>query len=154
MRILVDLSHLNAQGVADVARISTAPLVATHSCVHAICPSTRNLTDLQLGVIRESGGLVGLNFATVFLRPDGRRAGDFGLDVMLRHLDHLIGALGEDGVGFGSDFDGATMPDPIGDVAGLPALVAALRAHGYDDALVEKLCWGNWLRVLETTWGA
>ena len=66
--------------------------------------------------------MVGLNFATVFLRPDGRQSPDMALDVMLRHLDHLISRLGEDHVGFGSDFDGATVPQGIGDVAGLPAL--------------------------------
>ena len=60
--ILVDLSHLNEQGFWDVARISTAPLVATHSAAHAICPVTRNLTDRQLAAIRDSDGLVGMNF--------------------------------------------------------------------------------------------
>ncbi len=153
LRILIDLSHLNAAGFDDIAGLSDAPLVASHSCAHAICPSTRNLTDRQLGAIRATGGLVGLNFATCFLRPDGRRGADVGFDVILRHLDHLIEALGEDHVGFGSDFDGATVPAPLGDVAGLPALQAALRARGYDATLVGKLCYGNWLAVLEATWG-
>src|SRR5690606_14690302 len=72
MRILVDLSHLNEQGFRDVMAISDAPLVATHSNVHALCQSARNLTGWQLGAIRESGGMVGLNFATGFLRADGR----------------------------------------------------------------------------------
>lgn len=152
--ILVDLSHLTAAGVEDVASITTAPLVASHSNAHAICPSTRNLTDRQLAMIRDSGGLVGLNFATVFLRPDGRRDPDVGWEPVLRHLDHLIAALGEDHVGFGSDFDGATVPDGIGDVTGLPALMAALAAHGYDAALRAKLARENWIAVLERTWGA
>jgi membrane dipeptidase len=154
LRVLVDLSHLNAAGFRDVMRISDAPLVATHSCVHAICASTRNLTDWQLDAIAETGGMVGLNFATCFLRPDGRDGADMGFDVMMRHLDHLIGRLGEDHVGFGSDFDGATMPEGIGDVAGLQRLVQACRAHGFGEALVEKLAMGNWMRVLERTWGA
>jgi membrane dipeptidase len=153
LRILVDLSHLNAEGVRDVARLSDAPLVATHSCVHAICPSTRNLTDLQLAAIRDSGGLVGLNFATCFLRPDGRRAPDVGFDVMLRHFDHLVAQLGENHVGLGSDFDGATVPAPLGDVTGLPAFLDAMAAHGYDDALVRKIAFDNWLAMLERTWG-
>ncbi len=153
LRIAIDLSHLNAAGVADVARLSDAPLIASHSCAHAICPSSRNLTDDHLRRIRDSGGLVGLNFATCFLRPDGRRGGDTGFETMLRHLDHLIALLGEDHVGFGSDFDGAAVPDPLGDAAGLPALQLALRAHGYDAALLRKLCSENWLAVLEATWG-
>jgi membrane dipeptidase len=149
--ILIDLSHLNEKGFDDVARLSTAPLVATHSNAHALCPSSRNLTDRQLAVIRETDGLVGLNFAAVFLRPDGRMRTDFGIDVMLRHLDHLIERLGETRVALGSDFDGASVSAEIGDVAGLTALRTALRAHGYDEALLEKLCHGNWLRVLRAT---
>lgn len=152
--ILIDLSHLNEKGFDDVARLSDAPLVATHSNAHAITPSSRNLTDRQLDMIRDSGGMVGLNFATVFLRPDGRRDPAMGWEAVLRHLDHLIARLGEDHVGFGSDFDGATVPDGITDAAGLPRLIAALRAHGYDEALIGKLAWGNWLSVLRRTWGA
>lgn len=153
LRIMVDLSHLNEAGFNDVAAISDAPLVATHSNAHAITPSTRNLTDRQLAIIRDTGGMVGLNFATVFLREDGKRASDMGWEAVLRHLDHLITHLGEDHVGFGSDFDGAAVPDGITDAAGLPNLLAAMAAHGYDAALIEKLRWSNWLRVLRQTWG-
>jgi membrane dipeptidase len=77
-----------------------------------------------------------------------------GWDPVLRHLDHLIGLLGEDHVGLGSDFDGATVPNPIGDAAGLPALIDALRAHGYDDPLLHKLAHQNWIATLRRTWGA
>ncbi|MDZ4096611.1 MAG: dipeptidase [Paracoccaceae bacterium] len=153
LRMVIDLSHLNEAGFNDVARLSDAPLIATHSNAHAVTPSTRNLTDRQLAMIRESGGIVGLNFATVFLRADGRRSPDMGWEDVLRHLDHLLTHLGEDHVGFGSDFDGAVVPQGIGDAAGLPNLLAAMRAHGYDDALLRKLAWDNWLAALRRTWG-
>lgn len=153
LRVLVDLSHLNQKGMEDVARISDAPLVATHSNAHAVTPSTRNLTDAQLDMIRDSGGLVGLNFATVFLRPDGKLDPATGWDPVLRHLDHLIGRLGEDHVGLGSDFDGATVPDVIGDVAGVQGLCDAMRAHGFGAEVVEKVAWRNWMAVLRRTWG-
>ncbi|PWW02097.1 dipeptidase AC [Hoeflea marina] len=151
LRVMIDLSHLNEKGFDDVAKLSDAPLVATHSNAHAVTPSTRNLTDRQLSMIAESGGMVGLNFATVFLRPDGRRSSDMTLEPMLRHLDHLIGILGEDHVGMGSDFDGAAIPDPITDVSGLPALTEAMRVHGYSEELVRKLCLDNWLGLLDRT---
>lgn len=153
LRILIDLSHLNEKGFDDVARLSTAPLVATHSNAHALTPSSRNLTDRQLDVIRASQGVVGLNFATVFLRPDGRRSPEMGWAPVLAHLDHLLARLGEDGVALGSDFDGATLPAPIGDVAGLPALTAAMAAHGYDSGLIDKICHANWLNLLQRLWG-
>ncbi len=151
--VLVDLSHLNERGFWDVAKHSTAPLVATHSNCHAITPHSRNLTDKQLAAIAESDGMVGVNFAVAFLREDGRMLTDVPLSQVLRHMDYLLDHLGEDRVGFGSDFDGAEVPDDIADAAGLVNLRTAMRAHGYGEALMEKLCHKNWLRVLEKTWG-
>ena len=149
LQIMLDLSHMNEAGFNDISRLSNAPLVATHSNAHAITPSSRNLTDRQLSVIRDSGGMVGLNYATSFLRRDGKQGGDMGWDDMLRHLDHLLAILGEDQLGLGSDFDGATIPDCIGDVTGQPALQQAMLDHGYGADLMRKLCCENWLSLLD-----
>lgn len=154
MRIMIDLSHLNEAGFWDVAKTSVYPLVATHSNAHALCPHARNLTDSQLAAIRESDGMVGLNFATAFLREDGQMKPEIDLSNMMRHLDYLVDHLGEDRVGFGSDFDGAMVPRPIANVAGLPALREAMVDSGYGEALIRKLAHENWLRVLRLTWGA
>jgi membrane dipeptidase len=150
--ILVDLSHLNEAGFWDVQRISTAPLVATHSNAHALCGASRNLTDRQLEAIRDSGGIVGVNFAVNFLREDGVHEPATPITEIVRHLDYLVARMGIDHVAFGSDFDGATMPDELGGVAGLPKLISALRDAGYDDAAIAKLTHENWLRVLAATW--
>lgn len=152
LKILIDLSHLNERGFWDVASLTDAPLVATHSNAHAISPHSRNLTDKQLAAIRESGGLVGVNFAVSFLRPDGGRDKNTPLDLIVQHIEHLIEHLGEDGVGFGSDFDGAPMPQELGNAAGLQKLVQALRQREFGDKLIEKLCFRNWLRILHKTW--
>ena len=151
-RILIDLSHMNEKGFWEVAAISDAPLVASHSNVHALSESSRNLTARQLAAIRERRGLVGLNFATGFLRHDGKMTADTELECMIRHLDALLEAVGEDGVAIGSDFDGATIPQPIGDVAGLPNLVRAMLEHQYGETLVRKIAAENWLSLLERTW--
>ena len=140
---MLDCSHLNAAGFDDIAAISSRPVVATHSNSHALCPSPRNLTDRQLDMIAESGGMVGLNFATAFLREDGETT-DTSLEVMIRHLDHDC-ASGEDHIGLGSDFDGAIIPGEIGDCAGLPKVVQAMADHGFGDALIEKICHRNWV---------
>lgn len=153
LRIMLDLSHLNQAGFDDIARISDAPLVASHSCAHAICPSARNLTDRQLRMIAESGGLVGLNFASSFLRPDGKRQPLDDLTVVLRHLDHLLAILGEDGVALGSDFDGALVPRDLADGAAAQNLIGLMRDHGYGADLIAKIAMGNWLDLLARTWG-
>jgi membrane dipeptidase len=150
--ILVDVSHLNEKGFWDVARISDAPLVATHACAHALCPSPRNLTDAQLDAIGESGGLVGVNFHVGFLRADGQRDPETPITEIVRHIDHIAGRIGIEQVALGSDFDGATMPRELGDVTGLPRLVAALRARGYGEDDLAKITHQNWLRILRQTW--
>jgi hypothetical protein len=103
-----------------------------------------------LAAIRDTGGMVGVNFATSFLRPDGHQNADTPIELV---LEHMLKQVGEDCVGFGSDFDGATVPAGIGDAAGLQSLVEIMRTRGYDEPLIEKLCFKNWLRVLGQTWG-
>lgn len=151
--IMVDLSHLNEKGFWDVAAITSAPLVATHSNVHAICPSSRNLTDKQLDAIRDSDGIVGVNFNCSFLRPDGARDSNTPLEVMADHVDYLVDRIGIDRVALGSDFDGAQMPNDLSDCSKLQNLIAVLRTRGYDDPALLKIGYQNWVRVLETTWG-
>jgi len=118
-----------------------------------LSPHSRNLTDKPLAAVRETGGMVGVNFATSFLRPDGRQDADTPADLVIEHLEHILARVGEDSVGIGSDFDGARIPAGIGNAAGLQNLVELMRARGFGEPLIEKVCFRNWLRVLEQTWG-
>ena len=153
-RVMIDLSHINEKGFWDVAKISTAPLVCTHSNAHALSASARNLTDKQMDAIRDSGGIAGLNFHVGFLSETGERSTDVPIARMVDHVEYMAERMGIDHVGLGSDFDGATMPAELKDAAGLPRLTAALRARGHTDADLAKLAHGNWVRVLRQTWGA
>jgi membrane dipeptidase len=150
--MLLDVSHLNAAGFADVARLGAAPIVASHSGCHALCPASRNLTDEQLREIARSGGLVGIVFAVPFIRADGHDDPDTPLSTVVAHVRHAAEVAGIDHVALGSDFDGATMPAPLGDVAGLPRLLATLRDAGFSPDDVERIAWGNWRRVLGQVW--
>ena len=152
--IMLDLSHLNARGFWDVAKLSNAPLVATHSNAHALCASPRNLTDAQLDVLALSGGVVGLNYAVGFLRKDGRPDPDTPLTEIARHARYIADLIGVDHVALGSDFDGALMPDPLRDATGLPRLLDALRAVGFSEEELHQIAYRNWVRVLKATWGA
>ncbi len=150
--ILIDVSHLNWKGFWKVVELSNKPIVASHSNAHAISPASRNLTDDQLKAIRESGGLVGLNFSVSEARPDGKSSADTPIDVYMRHLDYLLEKMGADGVAIGSDFDGCIVATPVGDAAGLPNLVTAMRGRGYDGDVIDKIVRENWLRVLNSVW--
>ncbi len=150
--ILIDLAHITEKGFWDVARTSDQPLIASHSNAHALTPVARNLTDRQLDAVKESGGLVGLNYAVTMLRPDGRDNVATPISDMVRHVDHMVKRMGIDHVALGSDFDGASIPQEIHDAAGNQNLVAALKGAGYADAELKKLCRENWLRVLGKAW--
>jgi membrane dipeptidase len=152
LRIMIDLSHLTERGFWDVAKLTNAPLVATHSNAHAITPATRNLTDQQLAAIRESDGMVGVNFHVGFLRADGKTDQDTPLDDLVRHIDYLVEHLGIDRVGMGSDFEYVALPREVGDATGLPKLFTLLHRRGYDDDALAKLAHQNWIRVLGKTW--
>jgi membrane dipeptidase len=154
LRVLVDLSHLNARGFWDVADLSAGPLVASHSGAHALCASPRNLTDDQLRAIGERGGIVGINFHVGFLRADGEEDADTPVSSIAAHARYVAEVAGVEAVALGSDFDGATMPAALGDVTGLPAVLDALRAAGFAEAELPGVAGGHWRRVLEATWGA
>ena len=147
--VLIDLSHLTEAGFWEVAKTTTRPLIATHSNAHAVSPNARNLTDRQLNAVAESGGVVGLNFHVGFLREDCTDNADTPILQMIRHLDHMISILGEDGVALGSDFDGCVIPQELGDASGLPKLIAAMRQAGYGETLIAKICHKNWISVIE-----
>ena len=151
--ILVDVSHLNEAGFWDLARLELAPIVASHSAVHALCPTSRNLTDAQLDAIGSSGGVVGIVFACPFLRPDFADDPDTPLELIAAHARYVAERIGVRHVALGSDFDGATIPAALGDVSGMPRLLDALRGTGFDARELELIAWGNWRRVLAACWG-
>lgn len=100
--IVIDVSHLSEKAFWDLVDITTAPIVASHSNSRAVCPHTRNLTDEQLKVICNLGGLVGLNLYAPFLNETGRA--DFS--DFKRHMDHFLELGGERHLSIGGDLDG------------------------------------------------
>ena len=150
--ILVDLSHLNEAGFWDVARLDGGPLVASHSGAHALAAHSRNLTDKQLDAIGASGGLVGVVFATMFLRADFRESPRRRSSLIVDHARHIADRIGVDHVALGSDFDGAPIPAALGDVAGLPRLLQAFSDGGFSDEEIAAIAWDNWRRVLAAWW--
>lgn len=150
--IVVDFAHINEQGFWDAASVTTDPVVVSHAGVHSICPSTRNLSDEQLTAIGDSDGIVGVTFDVSNIRPDGNLDAETDLGVLVDHIEYIIDHVGIDNVGFGSDFDGATIPNEITDVAGLPRLIERLSRRGYTESETRKITMENWLRVLDETW--
>jgi membrane dipeptidase len=150
--ILIDVSHLNEAGFWDLARLEVGPIVASHSAAHSLCATSRNLTDAQLDAIGASHGLVGIVFACPFLRADFADDADTPLALIAKHARYVADRIGVEHVALGSDFDGATIPASLGDVAGMPRVLDALREIGFSEGELHAIAWGNWRRVLAAWW--
>lgn len=142
--MLVDVSHISDAGFWDVVKTTSAPIFASHSDSRSCWKHTRNLTDDQFTAIIELQGTVGLNLCAEFLgeRPT--------LETLLRHLEHFLDLGGENTVALGGDWDGITeMPSGIHDVTGWRTLYDYLQGRGYSPELLDKLFYGNLLRVVK-----
>ncbi|MBD3402896.1 peptidase [candidate division GN15 bacterium] len=151
--ILIDLSHMTERGFRDVAEITTAPLVVSHTGAHALAPSARNLTDAQLDRIGESGGLVGITFHVADLNPDGSFDPATPIDRIVDHIDYIARRIGVEHVALGSDFDGAIIPAEMKDATGLPILLNRLQARGFSSEDRQRIASDNWERILKAVLG-
>jgi membrane dipeptidase len=147
LKVVPDLSHLNARAFDEVLSHDEGLVVASHSNAHALRPHRRNLTDDQIRKIAGRGGLVGVVLYNPFLAE-----GPTTLETVVQHIHHMVELVGPDHVGIGSDLDGgfstSDAPQGIETVADLKRIGEALARKGYPDRDIEKILGGNWIRVL------
>ncbi len=138
-RMAVDVAHASARTFEDTLRSAKVRVFCSHTGLRTAYPSWRNLTDAQLGLLADRGGVIGIIFGTVYL--GGRQIAD-----VVRHVEHGLRVAGEDAIAFGSDFDGMVpLPRGMRDAADLPRVVEAL-GRKLPARLVEKVAFGNWRR--------
>jgi len=113
--------------------------------------STRNLTDDQVDAIGKSGGVVGILFESTNLQSNGMPDVNMPLRRIVEHINYVVERIGIDHVAFGSDFDGADLPNELRDVSFLPALIQELSISGYTDEQIEKIAFRNWMRIAKET---
>jgi len=147
--MIVDVSHLSEGGFYDVAKVSKKPFIASHSCARALCDHSRCLTDDQLHVLGDMGGVCGVNFYSKFLVKDSDHT---ATDDVVRHMDYIRNKAGTEAVAFGSDFDGIDCELEFEDYAGLPMLIKAMEKCFTDDE-IELICNNNAMRVFKEVVG-
>ena len=145
--MLVDVSHVSLQGSVQAARVSSTPVVATHSCIQALCDVPRNASDMLLDALRDCGGMVNITAVPSFLKK-GARADDVTVADYVDHLDYVVKRVGLAHVGISSDFDGGGGFSGWRDAGESANLTAELVARGYDAAEIAQLWGGNFLRLL------
>ena len=146
--MLVDVSHLSEGGFYDVADICKKPFAATHSNCTALCPHPRNLTDDQIRVLGNAGGVTGINFAPEFLNED-MTSKTSTAPRMAMHARHIADVGGVECVGIGSDLDGIFGNLEISDCSKMQLLADALEKEGFTGSEIEKIFYRNVLRVMK-----
>lgn len=139
LHIAVDVSHASEKLFYDVADCTEQPFIATHSNARALCGHPRNLTDGQFKIIRDRGGLVGVNFVPEFLNTSGKA----GITDFLRHIDYFLSLGGEHCLAFGSDFDGTDLPEGITGVESVETIAERMLRQNYKESLVNKILFEN-----------
>ncbi|MDX1741520.1 MAG: dipeptidase [Rhodothermales bacterium] len=177
--IMVDISHVTDSTFFEVIDVTRAPVIASHSSARHFTPGwERNMSDDMIRAMPGNGGVVMINFGSMFVSEESQKAGDmvfayarehdlsFGdeelqqymeehavvsdVDKVADHVDHVVALAGIDHVGLGSDYDGVSwLPVGLEDVSTYPNLIAELLDRGYGETDIEKILGGNLLRV----WG-
>lgn len=175
--MLVDTGHCADQTVLDACRLSTAPVIASHTCVRSVYPHNRAKGDEALKAIAQSGGVVGIVTMPNFIHKDSYNV---TMEHFLDQIDYAVNLCGEDAVGIGTDWPMSEvmeslvyLRDVIAPTLGFlpgdgPAeetikgfteyrqfinITRGLVARGYSDGAVGKILGGNWLRVFEQVCG-
>ena len=145
-KVILDLSHMADQAVADAFNLWRGSIMASHSNARALVPGDRQITDATAAEVARRGGVLGISFYARHLRTSGRAT----LDDVVRHATHLAKAAGgPDHVGIGTDLDGGfdAKQAPIKDLSHLKELAVRLRAH-FSRTQVDGVMGENWLGFL------
>ncbi len=148
-QIIPDVSHVNNPGVLDTCKISSLPVIASHSCAQGVYPSPRGLTDDGIRAIAETGGVIGLIFAPQFIK--GKLS--VSTDALVEHAKYIADLVGAEHLAIGSDFDGwiFSIPNDLRDCRDLPLFTQKLLKAGFSETEVAGILGKNFLRVLRET---
>lgn len=167
MGMIVDTSHLNEAGFWDICKISTKPIIASHSNARALCDMPRNLTDDQLRAIRDLDGVVGLNSFNLFVSKDTK---EMTVEKLAEHAAHMIDVMGIEHVGCGFDFFefcsddsmdsmdvNEEFPTPavkgMKDCSEVPNLFKVFEKMGMTKEEMNKIAYENFHNVIKKTIG-
>lgn len=150
--IVPDISHASEETIDDALALAFdagKSIIATHSNAHAVYGHNRNLRDRHFASIRDLGGVVGMNMYRSHLSDHA--VSPATLETVFSHIDHFMSLGGENTVVFGSDFDGATFPDALKNLASIADIAEVLLRHNYPEALIRKIFWENAVAFLHRT---
>jgi membrane dipeptidase len=146
-RVILDLSHMADQAVADSFAAWRGPIICSHSNAREIVPGDRQITDATAAEVARRGGILGISFYPAHLRKKGRTT----LHDVVLHAVHLARAAGgPEHVGLGTDLDGGidSRYGPIHDLGEMKKSLPILLRRHFSAGQIEGIMGGNWLDFL------
>jgi membrane dipeptidase len=161
--IIIDLAHINPRGFEDIVNLTTKPLIVSHTNARKFYDIERNISDEQIKIIGQRGGVIGVN--AILVSPNPKES---TLDRYVDHIEHIVDLIGIDGVGLGFDFCEylfqqlpASVREELAAKLTTPHFVADLTNHsqtraltrklierGFTDEQIEKILFRNWMGIL------
>jgi membrane dipeptidase len=143
--VLIDVSHASDDAFWDVMRLTTRPVIASHSSSRSVFTHPRNLDDEQIRAIRATGGAIGVNFHSSFLSAKKTVT----IDNVVEHILHMMEIGGAQVLALGSDFDGDILtPKGLESAAKFPSLTEELLKKGVSEEDIELFLGRNFIRAL------
>lgn len=171
--MLCDLSHVGPKTSDDVIRASKKPVAYSHCLPSGLKSHVRNKSDEQLRVIADHDGFVGVTMFPPFLK----RGNNATVDDYVEAIDYIVNLVGEDRVGFGTDFTmgygskffeylnrdkgmgrqlteiwQVDFPDGLESIADYPNLTTAMQRAKWSEDKIRKIMGENWLALLDRVW--
>lgn len=91
--MMIDVSHISDDAFFEVIRLSTAPIIASHSNARSICDNPRNLTDEMLEALAKNGGVIQVCVLSSYVAPPvpnpARDSAQNALRIKYRNFENL-----------------------------------------------------------------
>ncbi len=139
--VIIDVSHLNRQSFKELESFYGGAFIASHSNADIVdrdYAHKRNLREFQINVIKERGGLMGINYYTEFLETENCK----GVDAIKKQLNFLLNNGCENIIALGSDYDGCRIGDELSGVEKLKTVYDALTLE-FGKEIIDKLFYQN-----------
>jgi membrane dipeptidase len=162
--LIVDLAHINPAGFEEILSITTKPPIVSHTNVRHYYDIERNISDTQIKMLGERGGVIGVN--SILVSPKEEKS---TIDRYIDHIEHIANLIGIDSVAIGFDFFEfiyrqwtESRQKELAAKLATPHFIPDLRNHshvrnltcrlierGFSDEDIEKILRGNWLRIFQ-----
>ncbi len=150
--IVIDLAHASERAAIEAARISTKPVIVSHTGLRRFVDVERNIGDEVVEAVAKTGGVVGVTLIPSLLRREGRPTVSDVAEQMTYLRDHF----GIDVVAIGTDYHGIpgrSPPQGLESIDRIVNLWHELEERGFTRKEIEAIAYRNALRVLTSVLG-